>query len=635
MDTLAAFCIVSVAFTGLISGSDVLPDGPLIAAVGGSVRFDTTLDLTVTPFQTLSWTFDNGNGTEVPVITATTSQHKPQPEYDGRITLFIQSGSLELRKLALNDSGEYRLSIVTADINTISGSTTLQTLVPVSNVKVTVNNTHLVEFNSTARLSCSSSGSSITFRWLNTSNEISAGDRVQFSDEGATLTVAPVTRYDQRAFGCRVANAVSEGTSDSVVLFVSYGPDDTHLDASPLQEYIAEGSNVVLSCSADSRPAAVFSWFLDGKEIMIRESQLPLINIQQSQSGNYNCRSFNGNTQRYKESRKLPIQVLKNISGTSVMPSTSHPIEGMPLDITCNAVGSVFFRQWTKGGLALVPDERVTLHNKNRTLSFREATRSDSGPYSCRVINPINQEEGTVSVLVNYGPDPVQITGPSQIIVKRTLTLTCSAASVPPATYTWTLLNHTEALHNSSTFVKDNINFSDSGSYVCSAMNHITGKSIFAVHQLAVTDEPVNPWPAGVIAAIVVACLVICAAAAGGGYVFYRKRNKLKNRSDRNTSDKTGGKGQHNTTETKNQELIYADLSNRHQKEKDGGRVQLELRDGQTEYAEVRVNNGPPSYDAHMRRMKRRAPQPLEANEGRPQVHSDQSYRGSPALSTV
>ncbi|XP_077431626.1 cell adhesion molecule CEACAM5-like [Vanacampus margaritifer] len=633
MDTLVGFCFVAVAFTGLTAGSGVLPDGPLAAAVGGSVRFDTTLDLTATPILTSSWIFYNVSDIEIKVITVTPAANNTGPAYDGRITFFMQSGSLELSKLTLNDSGEYRLQITTVDATLFTGSTTLQTLVPVSDVNVKVNSTDLVEFNSTVRLSCASLGTSASFHWMNGSGEISASDRVQLSDGGATLTVAPVTRYDQNSFRCRVSNLVSEDTSESVLLSVNYGPDDTKLDFSPQQEYIAEGSNVFLSCSADSKPAAMFNWFVDGKDLSISESQLPLINIQQSKSGNYNCQSFNNKTLRYKESQQLPIKVLKKISGTSVTPSMGHPIEGLPLDITCEATGSVFFRQWTKGGSVLVPDERVTLHNENRTLSFRAATRSDSGPYSCRVINPIDQEEGTVSVLVNYGPDPAQITGPSQISVRRTLTLTCSAASVPSATYTWTLLNHTEALHNSSTFVKDNVNILDSGSYVCSAMNHITEKSKYAVHKLAVTDEPVDPCPAGCIAAIVVSCFIVCAAAAGGGYAFYRKRNKPKNRSDSNNSDKTGGKGHDNTAETKDQELNYADLSDLHPK--DGARVQPELEDGQTVYAEVRVNNGPPSYNAHIRRMKRQAP--LEANKGqfRPQVHSNESFRGSADQSTV
>ena len=83
------------------------------------------------------------------------------------------------------------------------------------------------------------------------------------------------------------------------------------------------------------------------------------------------------------------------------------------------------------------------------------------------------------------GPENVQIEGPSKIDFEQNLKLTCSAESEPPASYTWTL-NGTE-IHNSSVFTKVFTGFSDSGNYTCQAMNHITGRSSSAVHQVTVT----------------------------------------------------------------------------------------------------------------------------------------------------
>ncbi|KAK2844802.1 hypothetical protein Q5P01_011461 [Channa striata] len=135
------------------------------------------------------------------------------PGYENRISFDRTTGSLELRSLTLSDSGEYRVIIIPDGGHQFTGSTRLEILVPVSNVKVTVSNVDLVEFNSSVRLSCSSSGSSLSFLWLNGSSEVTASDRVQLTDGNTNLAIFNVTRYDQGPFRCHVFNAVSNGTS--------------------------------------------------------------------------------------------------------------------------------------------------------------------------------------------------------------------------------------------------------------------------------------------------------------------------------------------------------------------------------------------------------------------------------------
>ncbi|XP_031708946.1 carcinoembryonic antigen-related cell adhesion molecule 20-like, partial [Anarrhichthys ocellatus] len=124
------------------------------------------------------------------------------------------------------------------------------------------------------------------------------------------------------------------------------------------------------------------------------------------------------------------------------------------------------------------------------------------------------------------GPENVQISGPSEIQLKETLTLLCFAESVP-ATYTW-MLNGTK-IHNSSVFTKKITESSDSGDYICEVMNSITGRTSSAVHGLSVTGKDGSGGlSAGAIAGIVILCLVASSAGAGGGYYLYKKKINKK-----------------------------------------------------------------------------------------------------------
>uniref|UniRef100_A0A3P9AXA5 Ig-like domain-containing protein n=1 Tax=Maylandia zebra TaxID=106582 RepID=A0A3P9AXA5_9CICH len=198
-------------------------------------------------------------------------------------------------------------------------------------------------------------------------------DRVQLTDGDSSLTIITVTRFDQGPFRCRVSNPVSTVISDPVNLSITSGcldiildfrtldmsdklnkrwmrsffceletecnillhfsstqrnfsifplhldgPENMDLISSPPQGYFAVGSDISLTCSVGSRPPAHFKWFLNGDQLPDTGSELRLMDVQMSQSGNYICQAFNSRTLRYETSPPSAITVLDTLNLTSI-----------------------------------------------------------------------------------------------------------------------------------------------------------------------------------------------------------------------------------------------------------------------------------------------------------------------------
>ncbi|XP_042279577.1 carcinoembryonic antigen-related cell adhesion molecule 5-like [Thunnus maccoyii] len=368
------------------------------------MTFTTTVTPPGTPFLAVTWSFVDIHGSNINIVTST-QVNITGVAYTDRVTLFRSTGSLELKNLTLNDTGEYTVTVIPSGGAQLRGNCRLVIHAPVSNVNVTSNTTDLMEFSSSVNLSCSSSGSSLTFLWLNSSSEVVASERVQLIGGGHTLTIVNVTRYDQGPYRCHVFNPVSNGTSDPVNLSIIFGPDNINLTKSPSQEYYDEGSDITLMCSAASSPSALFQWFLDGHMLSDTGPVFRLMNIHMSQSGNYSCQAFNNKTLNHQTSQPAAISVLKSpISNVVITPNTTDLVEfsssvngpeninlklsplqefyekGSNIMLSCSAASrpSAQFHWFLNGGLLSHTGPELTLMN---------IQESQSGNYSCQAFN--------------------------------------------------------------------------------------------------------------------------------------------------------------------------------------------------------------------------------------------------------
>nr|XP_029535036.1 carcinoembryonic antigen-related cell adhesion molecule 5-like isoform X3 [Oncorhynchus nerka] len=355
---------------GLCYGNGLLPAESMVGEVTHDVTF-TIVNPPNVPFRVVVWT---ANGTNV-ITSGGNGDDDIGTGYVGRITLNYTTGSLELRNLVLSDTGEYVVSIITVGLGTMEGSTTLRVYAPVSKMTITANNIDLVEFNSSVSLSCSSSGSSLSYRWLNGSSEFTASDGVQLDDGNSTLTIVRVTRYDQGPFWCIVSNPINSD-NESITLTISYGPENITLKVTPLDVLYGSGSDLTLSCSAESSPPAQFQWALNGELLSNQGPVLRLENIQASQS--------------------------ERISSAKLTISPNPPIiEGGSVTLTCDASGSISKRDWMKDGQPLSPSERMIFSEDNKTVSISPLNLTDSGIFLCHLANLLSNENASYNLNVN------------------------------------------------------------------------------------------------------------------------------------------------------------------------------------------------------------------------------------------
>ncbi|MFT7798513.1 carcinoembryonic antigen-related cell adhesion molecule 5-like isoform X2 [Arapaima gigas] len=493
------------------SGQQALPPGPVTGMVTGNVTFRTTvLDSPVQQFLTITWTFNNGGGPK-PVVTSLPNIQKIAPEYSGRVMVNTTTGSLQLLKLTLGDSGNYAVNMVTQDGQTLTGETTLNVYEPISGVTVKANVTSPVEFNDTVSVKCDAAGSQLFFKWLNGSSEISGGSRLSLSDGNRTLTISNILRSDSGPLCCVVSNALMTTRSQNITFDVCYGPDDVVMTTVPQSNLYTSGSNLTLSCSAVSVPPAQFHWAFNGNMLQQEGPQLRLDNILDSQSGNYTCWAYNSKTLQYKPSGLSHITIMQKISGANITgPSALIIADNSSANMTCQATaGIIDSREWLKDGKTLSPSNTVTISADKSSVFIKPVRVSDGGDYLCKLINRVSTANATYKLNVNYGPLKVTVVGKPTVKEGTRVELKCSAESVPTAVFSWAF-NGTVRNVKTPEFIIEHAVFGDTGRYTCMASNSVTGINASSVYLLSVKeqDSPPEQLSSGAIVGIVIGVLL-------------------------------------------------------------------------------------------------------------------------------
>ncbi|XP_067318552.1 carcinoembryonic antigen-related cell adhesion molecule 6-like [Anolis sagrei] len=177
---------------------------------------------------------------------------------------------------------------------------------------------------------------------------------------------------------------------------------------------------------------------------------------------------------------EVDIVVSEPVSGVSITSTPSEILEGDVTTLTCSSTnGSEVSFFWFKRDQILESDNRVSLSNNSRVLTFNRTLRQDSGVYTCLVNNSVSSSNGSHTLDVFYGPDDIHL---NSHLVEVTmglcshLNLSCIANSNPPAQFQW-FFNYTDMNVTESTYSIGPVTWEDAGNYTCQASNKRTNKT--------------------------------------------------------------------------------------------------------------------------------------------------------------
>ncbi|KAM4567415.1 cell adhesion molecule CEACAM5-like [Fundulus diaphanus] len=477
MESLSVFFLILTTMAFTDSGqSQTIQASMNPVAVGDNVTLSSI------PITVGAWTFNGDLLVFIYPGNFMLSKNKT-----GGMIFNITTSSLTITSARLQHSGLYKIE----QMNEFSVQLQLSVQEPISNVTLSAKRTDLVEFNDTAVFMCSvSTGTSLSYKWLAGNSTISSGADVQLSNDGASLTMTKVTRFDMGPYRCNVSNGVGYEVSPSVYLTINYGPSNTSITVMPVKYMYRSGSDISLSCWADSKPTAMIYWMFDEVRLNQSGSQLDLQNVNKNNSGTYKCVAYNPFTMRFS-STSTEIRVMDPVTAAVIHFTSGPAVLNKTFTLQCEVTGPVGIIHWEKDGSLVAPDMRTVFGMDNKTLTLSAVQLSDGGQYQCHAFNLVsNMSSGPFKVQVNYGPMEPTIMGPNVVKSGSNVTLSCNAESVPPSLYRWYF--NGEMLSNMSEYMTPSLTKEMSGNYICMALNHITGKNSTASIMLTVVDPIQN-----------------------------------------------------------------------------------------------------------------------------------------------
>ncbi|XP_016122054.1 carcinoembryonic antigen-related cell adhesion molecule 20-like, partial [Sinocyclocheilus grahami] len=164
----------------------------------------------------------------------------------------------------------------------------------ITNVRLIGPEDLLIEGESSANISSEGTGSITSVQWMKDNSPLSPSNSIIFSSDNRSVSISPVQRSDSGEYQCTYRNpAISETATLSLI--INYGPEDISIKG---EDVVDLGVRVSLSCSANSEPAASFSWKINETDTDVTTDTFTIDYTDFTHSGDYICTAWNNVTKR-------------------------------------------------------------------------------------------------------------------------------------------------------------------------------------------------------------------------------------------------------------------------------------------------------------------------------------------------
>uniref|UniRef100_A0A8C3GM35 Hemicentin 1 n=1 Tax=Cairina moschata TaxID=8855 RepID=A0A8C3GM35_CAIMO len=345
-----------------------------------------------------------------------------------------------------------------------------------------------VVVNNLVRLECEARGiPAPILTWLKDGSPVSSfSNGLQVLSGGRVLALTSAQISDTGKYTCVAVNAAGESQRD-IDLRV-YVPPNIMGEEQNVSVLIGEA--VELLCQSNAVPPPVLTWLKDGRPLLKKPglsisedgSVLKIEGAQVQDTGRYTCEATNvaGKTEK---NYNVNIWVSPSIYGSDDI-SQLTAIEGSLISLICESSGiPPPSLTWKKSGSPIVADlsGRVRILSGGRQLQISIAEKSDAASYTCIASNVAGSAKKEYSLQVYIRPTIFNSgSHPSEVVVTQgnEISLECKVQGIPEPAVTWMKDGHPLVsgrdigiLHNGRFLQLRNAQVSDTGRYVCVAVN--------------------------------------------------------------------------------------------------------------------------------------------------------------------